>query len=238
MRINKRTITILIATAVLSVPAVLLRETILPVSAQSNEPRYSVMLAADRAEQEERDKKAAEAAAEAAKIAAEQKAEADRVAAAEAAQAAEAEKQRVAQVEAQKAQEAAAIASNCGPADPAYVYRVLVESGVPRNSAIQQVGSWKTESKLDPCQTHGDGGVAWGLNSWHPGRRADMPTMLKDQIIWAVHTEMKRDCSECYQIFMSPNAGISSIRAAIQKSTRWGVEGDRWQYANEFMNIL
>lgn len=235
MRINKRNITLLIATLVLSIPAIYIKQNTSAIQ-QEQTPRYEVMLASTRDEQAE--KKAQELQDKQAKLVEEAKAEADRVAAAEAAQAALAEKQRVAQVEAQKAQEAAAIAANCGPADPAYVYRVLIELGMPRVAAIQQVGSWKSESNLDPCQTHGDGGVAWGLNSWHPGRRGDMPSMLKDQIIWAVQTEMKRDCIECYQTMMSPGVSVSAARNAIQKSTRWGVEGNRWQYAAEYMNTL
>lgn len=125
----------------------------------------------------------------------------------------------------------------CGPADPQHIYDVLRSIGVPHVSAIQQLGSWKHESSFDPCQKIGDGGIAWGLNSWHPGRRRDMPQQLDEQIKWAVQVEMPRDCRACYDAFM---AGESkwSVRAAIKKSTRWGVEGRRWYYADTFQNQI
>jgi hypothetical protein len=237
MSINKRFITILIATLVLSIPAIYIKNQVFAQSPpEPTEPRFEVMLASTRAEQEEQAKKDAQAAAEAAQLAEAQRVEQERIAAEQA----QAEAQRVAaEQEAERvrvAQEAAA--ANCGPADPAYIYRILVESGVPRLSAIQQLGSWKSESKLDPCQKIGDGGIAWGLNSWHPGRRADMPINLKEQVLWAVHTEMKRDCAQCYEVFMSPGQSVNAIRTAIQQSTRWGVEGARWTYANQFNQMF
>jgi len=125
----------------------------------------------------------------------------------------------------------------CGPADPAQVFTILREIGVPRSSAIQLLGSWKSESGLDPCQQRGDSGVAWGLNSWHPGRRGDMPFDLRAQINWAVHTEMARDCSSCYATIMA-GGDAWTIRSAIKKTTRWGVEGPRWLYADQFANIF
>lgn len=99
------------------------------------------------------------------------------------------------------------------------------------------LGSWKTESGLDQCQKIGDGGIAWGLNSWHPGRRTDMPERLEDQIRWAIQVEMKRDCASCYQQFMNASSAWEA-RNAIQRSTRWGVEGGRWQHADHFASIL
>lgn len=124
----------------------------------------------------------------------------------------------------------------CGPADPTNVYNILREIGVPRSSAIQILGSWKSESHLDPCQKIGDGGLAWGLNSWHPGRRHDMPQELRAQINWAIHTEMKRDCASCYATIMQ-GGDTYTIRSAIKQSTRWGVEGARWTYADQFASL-
>jgi hypothetical protein len=126
----------------------------------------------------------------------------------------------------------------CGLADPRRVYNIMISIGVPRVSAIQQLGSWKWESGgLNPCQQRGDGGEAWGLNSWHSGRRYDMPFDLTEQVKWAILTEMPRDCRSCYDQFMSaPDA--YTAREAIRKSTRWGIVGNRWQYADEFASIL
>lgn len=239
MRINKRFTIILIATLVLAVPAIYLKNIVFAQSQpQPPEPRFSVMLAADRAAQEEKDRKAAEDAAEAVKQAEALKVEQERIAAEQAAS----EAQRVAaeQEAARVRAEQVAAAQNCGPQDPAYIYQILTESGVPRLSAIQILGSWKTESGGDfnHCQQKGDGGLAWGLNSWHPGRRGDMPMTLKEQVLWAIHTEMKRDCSSCYDIIMQPGQSVTAIRTAIQSSTRWGVEGARWTYANQFNQMF
>ena len=119
----------------------------------------------------------------------------------------------------------------CGPHEPQLIYDILIEIGVPRLAAIQQVGSWKHESGFDQCQKRGDGGIAWGLNSWHPGRRVDMPEELRAQIKWAIHTEMPRDCRSCYEQFMAAES-TWSVRNAIQRSTRWGLLGNRWYYAD------
>lgn len=126
---------------------------------------------------------------------------------------------------------------NCGPHDPTLVFNLLVEQGVPRLSAIQLLGSWKSESGLDQCQKRGDGGKAWGLNSWHPNRRWDMPEELRAQVAWAVHTELKRDCSSCYQSIMAGES-VWTVRSAIQQSTRWGVLGSRWLYADQFAKLF
>lgn len=236
MRINKRYIITLIATIVLSVPAIHLKA--LSQDSTSSDTKPQLSLAIVQAAQEEQDKKAAEIkASEDAKIA---ELEKQRVAAIEAAQAAEAEKQRVAAEEAQKAAVAAAEAAQCGPHDASVVYAVLREVGMSHIGAVQQTGSWKWESGGDfnQCQTRGDGGVAHGLNSWHPGRRYDMPMNLHDQIVWAVTVEMPRDCAECHQILMNPAVSVSAARSAIQKSTRWGEVGQRWIYADQLMSIL
>lgn len=125
----------------------------------------------------------------------------------------------------------------CGPHEPAKVYQLIRNEGVPRISAIQLLGSWKSESGLNQCQKIGDSGIAWGLNSWHPGRRTDMPERLEDQIRWAIQVEMRRDCASCYNGLMNATSAWEA-RSAIQKSTRWGVEGKRWAYANEFESMF
>lgn len=121
----------------------------------------------------------------------------------------------------------------CGPHKAQEVYDILIDIGVPHLAAVQQVGSWTHESNLDQCQRRGDNGVAWGLNSWWPDRRHDMPAGLREQITWAVHTEMPRDCRNCYEQFMAADS-TWSVRDAIKRSTRWGILGNRWLYADEF----
>ena len=126
---------------------------------------------------------------------------------------------------------------NCGSQDPATVLKLIQAEGVPQISAVQLLGSWKTESGLNPCQSKGDGGVAWGLNSWHPGRRYDMPQDLAAQVKWAISVEMPRDCKTCYQQFMNATT-VYEARNAIYKSTRWGIEGSRWTYADQFAQVF
>lgn len=128
---------------------------------------------------------------------------------------------------------------NCGPHSAREVYDILISIGVPKLAAIQQTGSWQHESGGDfnQCQQRGDSGTAWGLNSWHAGRRVDMPMGLVPQVKWAVFTEMPRDCQHCFDQFMAAG-DVWSVRSAIQQSTRWGVEGNRWQYADTLTNQL
>lgn len=127
----------------------------------------------------------------------------------------------------------------CGPHDPELIYKIIRKYDVPKISAIQLLGSWKHESGGDfnQCQTRGDGGIAWGLNSWHPNRRYDMPMNLEDQIYWAIHIEMPRDCKKCYEDFLNAS-NEQEARVAIQKSTRWGILGNRWLFANQFSSIF
>lgn len=129
--------------------------------------------------------------------------------------------------------------NTCGPQNPTDIYKILRDIGVPRLSAIQLLGSWKTESGGDfnHCQKIGDGGRAWGLNSWHADRRYDMPQTLRGQVVWAVKTEMKRDCLSCYETVMAGD-NVWSVREAIQRTTRWGIQGARWLYADEFANVF
>lgn len=234
MRIKKHII-ILIATIVLSVPAVHIKQVIQQTEESEKQMHSSIQLAiVKKAELEKKQKLEAEKLAELKRI------EAEQLAAQKAAEEAEAEKQRVAAVQAEQVAERArvqAASASCGAQDPAVIFNVLVGSGVPRVSAHQILGSWKQESGFDHCQKRGDGGIAWGLNSWHPGRRQDMPSNLKDQVLWAVHTEMKRDCASCYQRVMS-GSSVWDVRDAIQKSTRWGHQGSRWQYADQFASMF
>lgn len=127
------------------------------------------------------------------------------------------------------------INTSCGPHPAHEVYNLIRKEGVDRVAAIQLLGSWKTESGGDfnQCQKRGDSGKAWGLNSWHPNRRKDMPFDLAQQVHWAIHIEMPRDCKSCYTRLMGAK-DQSTARAAIQESTRWGVLGARWQHADEF----
>lgn len=235
MRIKKHII-ILIVTLVLTVPAIHIKQLNQDIQSSDKQAKAQLSLAIVKAAEAEEQRKIEEQ--EQARLAELARIEAERVAAAEAAQAAEAERQRIAQVEAQRVAVAQAAAAQCGPADPAVVYQVLRELGMSRTAAIQQLGSWKHESGLDPCQKRGDSGIAWGLNSWHPGRRADMPENLRDQIVWAINVEMPRDCASCHQTLMNPNISVSGARDAIQRSTRWGVQGNRWIYANEFATMF
>jgi len=125
----------------------------------------------------------------------------------------------------------------CGPHKPEYIYKLLRKEGLNHVAASYQTGSWMTESTLNQCQTHGDGGVAWGLNSWHPNRRKDMPMHIEAQVHWAVHVEMPRDCKSCYDQLMAAETSWEAMNA-IQRSTRWGHEGARWNYASTYLSTF
>ena len=126
---------------------------------------------------------------------------------------------------------------SCGRQSPQVVYALLREAGLNRTAAIEQLGSWKQESGLDPCQKRGDNGKAWGLNSWHPGRRRDMPFDLAQQVHWAIHVEMPRDCRPCYEQLLHAQDPYTA-RQAIKRSTRWGHLGSRWVYADQFAKMF
>lgn len=235
MRINRiKVATIFATTLMLSMPVMALQSNVI----EAEQPKADIAIVpepgptAEEIAQIEAQKQAELAA----------KAEAERVAAEQAAA-------QKAQEDAQSVEEAQrAIAttsptegsqgSSCGPQDPAVVYQYIREAGVDRAAAIELLGSFKWESGLDPCQQRGDGGVAWGLNSWHPARRYDMPMGLKEQVDWAINVEMKRDCFECYAQMKTPGLPANGAQAAIQKWTRWGIAGDRWQYAAEFRSMF
>lgn len=125
----------------------------------------------------------------------------------------------------------------CGPQSPQAVYELLLQAGLSRIAAIQQLGSWQQESGLDPCQNRGDNGLAWGLNSWHHNRRHDMPFDLARQVQWAIHVEMPRDCHSCYQQLLGAQEAWTA-RDAIHRSTRWGHLGNRWHYADNFSSAF
>jgi hypothetical protein len=227
----KKIITILIATTILSVPAIQIKTAIQDIHQSNHQIRLNAIKATEL-------KKKAELA-----YAAEQQrlkeVEAQRVAAEKAAQAAKEREAAIARLTPKTVTVPGQTSSEggCGAQDPGKIYDILTGSGVPRISAIQILGSWKTESGFDHCQKRGDGGIAWGLNSWHPGRRGDMPADLKGQVLWAIHTEMKRDCASCYAAVMQGES-VWSVRDAIKRSTRWGIEGARWTYADQFAQIF
>ncbi len=126
---------------------------------------------------------------------------------------------------------------NCIDHDPQTIYNLLIAEGLPRVSALQLTGSFRTEGRHNPCQQQGDSGLAWGLNSWHPARRYDMPFDLKEQIHWAVHVELPRDCRSCYESLLA-GGDKWSMREAIYRWTRWGELGRRWEYADQYEQMF
>jgi len=110
--------------------------------------------------------------------------------------------------------------------------QVYQDKGMPKLAAAYLVGNFIGESHLKPCDSvRGDGGAAWGLAQWHPGRRADMPCDYVAQLHWAVDVEMQRDSPASRATLFDPNAGIGDIQQALKNWERWGTLGARWVYA-------
>lgn len=103
---------------------------------------------------------------------------------------------------------------------------------MPKLAAAYLIGNFIGESHLKPCDTiKGDGGRAWGLAQWHPGRRADMPCDYVAQLHWAIDVEMQRDSPDSKATLFNPNSGVADIQQALKNWERWGTLGARWVYA-------
>lgn len=120
--------------------------------------------------------------------------------------------------------------------DPASIIMNTLKSiGVTHRASAYLTGSFEHESGFDPDQKRGDGGKAWGLNSWWPGRRQDMPNGLAEQTRWAIEVEMARDTPHAVGVMKNPHATDEEIKSAIYRWTRWGVLGNRWVYAQKYL---
>lgn len=110
--------------------------------------------------------------------------------------------------------------------------QVYQDKGMPKLAAAYLIGNFIGESHLKPCDTiKGDGGRAWGLAQWHPGRRADMPCDYVAQLHWAIDVEMQRDSPDSKATLFNPNSGVADIQQALKNWERWGTLGARWVYA-------
>jgi len=113
--------------------------------------------------------------------------------------------------------------------------------GMSKEGASYLIGNFITESFLTPCEQSGDGGLALGLAQWHPGRRYDMPCDLNEQIEWAINVEMVRDSSAMNYVCVCESVksnDVDLIKHTIQKWERWGVLGNRWEYAQNIYNQI
>lgn len=109
---------------------------------------------------------------------------------------------------------------------------VYQDMGMTKQGAAYLVGNFMGESGLEPCASiKGDGGLAWGLGQWHPGRRVDMPCDYVEQLNWAVNVEMTRDRPQLKETLFNTSATIADIQLEIYRWERWGHLGDRWHYA-------
>lgn len=116
--------------------------------------------------------------------------------------------------------------------------------GVTKQGAAYLTGNFIAESYLLPCAAErGDGGLAWGLAQWHPGRRADMPCELAAQVDWAIDVEMPRDAAagryrSLKDVLYDPNAGRADFLQGFKQWERYGVEGNRAVYGDAIMSQL
>ncbi|NEO34588.1 MAG: M23 family metallopeptidase [Symploca sp. SIO3C6] len=110
-----------------------------------------------------------------------------------------------------------------------------LSQGLTPTATAYLVGSLSWESGLDP-NAIGDGGKAKGLNQWWPDRRGDIPSSFEGQLEWSL-SEMERDTPGTLDI-LKTSSDEAEIKAAIQKWTRWGIEGDRWEYAQTIQHQM
>lgn len=103
-----------------------------------------------------------------------------------------------------------------------------LSQGLTPTATAYLVGSLSWESGLDPDAV-GDGGKAKGLNQWWPDRREDIPSSFEGQLEWSL-SEMERDTPGTLAV-LKTSSDAAEIKAAIQEWTRWGILGDRWEYA-------
>lgn len=109
---------------------------------------------------------------------------------------------------------------------------IYQDKGMPKLATAYLIGNFISESHLKPCDSiRGDGGQAWGLAQWHPGRRGDMPCDYSAQLNWAVDVEMQRDSPATRATLFDPNASVGDIQQALKNWERWGTQGARWVYA-------
>ena len=110
------------------------------------------------------------------------------------------------------------------------------DEGFTPHAISALLGTIKQESNFTPDGACGDGGIACGIYQWWPTRRSDMPADFRGQIEFSIR-EMKRDSPGTYDILKSSN-DVYAVRSAIQSWIRWGHEGERWVYADQFYQQL
>lgn len=118
---------------------------------------------------------------------------------------------------------------------------IYQELGLSKTGAAYIVGNFVQESPrafVNPCEQYGDGGQALGFGQWHPGRRADMPCGVREQLIWAYKVEMPRDAAGGGYVALSERLrgnDAAYIMQGIQQWERYGHEGARYQYGQQIL---
>lgn len=124
-----------------------------------------------------------------------------------------------------------AISGTAGQAAEFYL-----SQGFTREATAALLGTIQQESNFAHNGRCGDGGLACGLFQWHPGRRADMPNTFHGQLAFSVR-EMDRDSPGTSAILKSSNSHWE-VRSAIKSWIRWGHEGARWTYADQYYRSI
>lgn len=121
----------------------------------------------------------------------------------------------------------------------------LQKKGLTKQGAAYLVGNFIAESYVEPCdRIKGDGGLAWGLAQWHPGRRADMPCDLIAQLDWAIDVEMARDSKNGKRYpnlrdrLIDPNQTAQGLLLGFKQWERYGIEGNRGKYGAQIHSQL
>lgn len=133
--------------------------------------------------------------------------------------------------------------TSVGGVDPGTIDQVMdyyINEGLSPQGAAYLTGSLIQESRLNPNAT-GDNGTAFGVNQWRFERREGMPNDLMGQVDFALD-EMDRDGiarqNRVSQTLRDPNASVQDVQRAIERWTRWGHLGDRWNYGAQLYRQL
>lgn len=121
---------------------------------------------------------------------------------------------------------------------------IYKEMGLSKEGAAYIIGNYIQESPtafINPCERYGDGGRALGFGQWHPGRRADMPCTVNEQLKWAVSVEMPRDALGNGYRSLSDRLrsnDIGDIVYGIKQWERYGHEGNRFVYGHQIYTAI
>jgi hypothetical protein len=129
------------------------------------------------------------------------------------------------------------------PLTQAVLQKLISEKGLTPLGASYLTGNFIQESRLDPT-AKGDyrngTPTAHGIAQWRFDRLRGMPSDLMGQIDFALDVEMERDhgARDLPELLRDPAATPQQLMDGLKRWERWGVEADRFEYAQEIYTTL